>query len=86
MQGELAGKALNELHGIAATQHGHMIIADGKNKRLLVLDATNGELINEQGLQQCDHATRPHLINNDKELVLWYGYQNKECIAHYSIQ
>ncbi len=85
MQGEVAGK-LCDPHGITTTQVGHAIIADGTNHRLLVLDAGSGKLISEQNLQECDCAAKPYLINNDKEMILWYRYQNKERIAHYSIQ
>ncbi len=86
MQGELAGKPLNELHGITATKGGHVIIADGNNSRLLILDSSTGELINKHDLLEYSHAIQPHLINNDKELVLHYTYQGKKRIAYYSIQ
>ena len=84
MQGEVAGKLCHP-HGITTTQKGQVIIADGKNCRLLVLDAISGELLNTQDLQECGLAARPHLIHGDKELALWYRYKGKERIAHYDI-
>ncbi len=85
VQGEVGGK-LCEPHGMTTTGQGHLIIADGWNRRLLVLDSSSGELINTQDLQECDAVYRPYLINNDKELLLWYGYQGKERVAQYSIK
>ncbi len=84
VQGEVAGK-LCDPHGITSTKEGHVIIADGDNCRLLVLNAGSGELINTHDLRECDGAVEPHLINNDKEMVLWYRYQGKEHIAYYNI-
>ena len=85
VQGEVAGKPCYP-HGITTTQEGQVIIADGDNCRLLVLDAMSGELLNTQDLQECGLAAEPHQIKNDKELVLRYKYQSKEQIAHYDIK
>ena len=80
----MAGEVCNP-HGITSTGDGQVIIADGDNCRLLVLDAMNGEPINAQDLMECHVAIQPHLIKNDRELVLFYRYHEKEWIAHYDI-
>ena len=85
VQGEVAGKLCCPC-GTTTTEGGHMITADGTNCRLLVLDTGTGKLINTHELQECDIAAQLHLINNDKELVLRYQHQDKERIAHYSIE
>ncbi len=81
VQGEVAGK-LCDPRGITTTQQGHVIIADGNNCRLLVLDAGSGELINTHELTECGRAAYPHFINSDKELILQYNYQEKEHITN----
>ena len=85
MQGKIGGK-LCYPNGITTTEQGQTIIADGRNCRLLVLNTVTGEIINTQDLQECDGGVQPHLINSDKELLLWYKYQSKERIAHYEIK
>ncbi len=84
VQGEVVGKLCNP-HGITSTKEGHVVIADGTNCRLFMLDARNGELINTHDLKECGVAIQPHMTNNDKELILWYRYQGKEHLGYYNI-
>ncbi len=82
LTGDVAGMPC-EPHGIAITTQGQIIIADGWNKRLLVLRARDGKVINMHHIDNCGVAQDPHLINNDQQLVLLYVYKGKYYINLY---
>ena len=82
--GEVDGKICNP-HGVVATQTGEVIVADGRNARLIVLDGLTGDVLSTHDLPQCGVAAELHLMNDDSELVLCCDYQKKVIIAYYNI-
>ncbi len=83
IKGEIDGKLIYP-HEVVATQTGEVIVADGNNARLIVLDGHTGELINTQDLDECDLVAGLHLLS-DNTLIVWYGYKGKMMIAYYNI-
>ena len=74
-------------HGITvSTVNNYVIVCDGHNNRLLVLRTSDGKVINTHHVDNCGVAAVPHLINNQQQLVLWYRYQKKECIALFQVK
>ncbi len=83
IRGEIDGK-LCDPHGVVGTPTGELIVADGSNARLIVLDGHTGELINTQDLDKCSHVAGLHLLR-DNTLIVWYHYKGKEMIGYYNI-
>ena len=81
----LEGKFTGKPHGITTTGEGHVIIADGKNCRLLVLDAQNGELIQTRGLQKCSYASAVHFMKTYNILAVQHKYNDNVYISYYKI-
>ena len=72
--------------GVTITNDGqYVIICDSTNKRFLFFRGRDGKLINTQHIDNCDKAIDPYLINNDRQLIMWYDYQGKSCIALFQI-
>ena len=71
--------------GVTITNDGqYVIICDSTNKRFLFLRGRDGKLINTQHIDNCDIAVQPHLINNDRELVMTYINKGIFHIALYT--
>ncbi len=83
INGEIDGK-LCKPHGVVAIPTGEVIVADGSNARLIVLDGHTGEFINTQDHDKCDIVVGLHLLT-DNTLVVYYQYKGKDMIAYYNV-
>ncbi len=84
--GEIDGKICFP-HAVVATPTGEVIVADGNNARLIVIDGLTGELINTQNLAQYTATLGLHLTADGSQLVVWARDQmSSEIIITYSIK
>ncbi len=71
--------------GVVAMHTGEVVVADGTNGRLILLDGLTGELLGTETLVQFEAICGLHLLGNDSQLIVWGRYREKEVFAYYNI-
>lgn len=81
--GEVEGSTCDP-HGVCTTTAGNIIVADGKNSRILVLSPT-GHVLQTIALSECGVAGHCVLRNEGKQLVLQHTYKHKVQISLFEL-
>ncbi len=87
VQGEVHGKPCNP-HNMCSDTQGGLYVADGRNKRVLVLQASTGVVIQEIDMEGLGLIAGVAWCSTQPHLVVWHGWGDKDeknRISYYNI-
>ncbi len=83
LTGEIEG-SICDPHGVCSLAEGNILVADGRNSRLLVLSPT-GHVLQTIVLSECGVAGHCIIRNEGKQLVLQHTYKHKVHVSLFEL-